>query len=127
MEREPSKNKKILGSSGEAIAAQYLSDNGYKIADRNFRFGKFGEIDIIARQGEYICFIEVKTRSGVLFGMPCESVNKKKQENIRKLAHIYLKSRNLKNENVRFDIVEVFVSKFEPASVGGINLIKNAF
>jgi len=127
MERKSSKNKKILGNSGETMAAQYLSQHGYKIVDRNFRFANFGEIDIIARENEYICFIEVKTRSGVSFGMPCESVNRKKQDNIKKLAYIYLKSHNLKNENIRFDIVEVLVSGPEPALVTEINLIKNAF
>lgn len=116
-------NKKSFGSTGELIATSFLKNNGYTVLAQNFRFGRLGEIDIIARENEYICFIEVKTRSSTLFGMPCESVNRKKQENIIKLAQVYLKQHRLTNSNVRFDVVEVILNK----SLKEINLIKNAF
>lgn len=121
-------NKRSFGSMGEEIAVDYLSKKGYKIITQNYRFSKLGEIDIISLENEYICFVEVKTRTGTLFGMPSEAVNRKKQQNIIKLAQIYLKQNNLQGKNVRFDVVEVIVNKnFGGVSVKEINLIKNAF
>ena len=121
-------NKRSFGSLGEELACSYLSANGYKIAEKNYRVGKLGEIDIIAAEGEYICFIEVKTRTGNMFGTPSESVGRKKQENIRKLAWIYLKFKGLIDKAVRFDIAEVTGCKKDGCFIPeNINIIKNAF
>lgn len=98
-----------IGFLGEDYAANYLENHNFNILERNFRFGKFGEIDIIALENEYICFIEVKTRTSILFGMPSESVNTNKQKKIKSLAQIYLKRKRLLNTNIRFDIIEVFL------------------
>lgn len=117
-------NKKRFGDKGEDIAAHYLIDNGYTILQRNFRAGRLGEIDIIARESEFLCFVEVKARSNVDFGMPSESVNKKKQQKLLRLAYIYLSMTNLSDSNVRFDIVEVIRNADTDYT---INLIKNAF
>ncbi len=116
-------NRCSLGRMGEKIAADYLCRNNYIILDRNYRVGKMGELDIIARELEYICFIEVKTRRNTLFGMPSEAVSIKKRNNIRRLAYAYLKNRNLIDCDVRFDVVEVLIQ----ASGHSINIIKNAF
>lgn len=121
-------NKRSFGSLGEKIAADYLVKHGYKIITRNYRVGRFGEIDIIAREKEYICFIEVKTRTGTFFGMPSEAVNRKKQEVIARLASIYINQYGLYDSNPRFDIVEVLVGrKGGFVKVESINIIKNAF
>lgn len=123
-----SNGKRSFGKAGEQIAADFLRKKGYKIIEQNFRFGKLGEIDIISLENEYICFIEVKTRTGTAFGLPCESVNKRKQRNIIKLAQIYLKENNLTEKNVRFDVVEVIAETIKGSiSVKDINLIRNAF
>lgn len=126
---EPDKKSKIrTGKAGEDIAAEYLAKSGLRILDRNFRFGRFGEIDIIAAEGEYLCFTEVKTRTGIGFGYPSEAVVQKKQKSIRSLAQIYLKLHNLKDAYVRFDIVEVIVRRnAESLETVSVNLIKNAF
>ncbi|RCX20046.1 putative endonuclease [Anaerobacterium chartisolvens] len=116
-------NRCGLGRMGEEIAADYLGRNNYSILDRNYRAGKLGELDIIARESGYICFIEVKTRRNTLFGMPSEAVGFKKRNNIRRLAYVYLKSHNLMDCDVRFDVVEVLIQ----ASGNSINIIKNAF
>jgi len=123
------KNKRqSFGVMGETAAADYLLKHNYKILKRNFRIGRIGEIDIIARENEYICFIEVKTRTGLLFGLPCESVTARKQERIKKLAHLFLCYNNLSNRDIRFDVVEVFVEgKEDRLAVKKINIIKNAF
>lgn len=121
-------NNRSFGLYGEELAAGYLASNGYKILEKNYRSGRLGELDIIASEKEYICFIEVKTRTGTLFGTPGEAVGRRKQDNIRKLAWTYLKLHGLSEKPVRFDIVEVTGRKtdsgFKPDT---INLIKNAF
>jgi putative endonuclease len=123
-----SMNKRSFGKAGERYAAEFLKNNNYKILEKNYRYGRMGEIDIIARENEYICFIEVKSRSNTFFGLPCEAVAVRKQRKIRNLAYIYLKENNLTNENVRFDIVEVILKEEGSSlSVKKINLIKNAF
>lgn len=123
-----SKNKRSFGSLGEKFAEEYLVQNGYKPVVKNYRVGRMGEIDIIARENGYICFIEVKTRSNVLYGLPCEAVNKKKQAVIRRLAQVFISQHKLFDANVRFDIVEVIVEKsIHGLNVKDINLIKNAF
>ena len=121
-------NKRKFGSTGEQLAADYLVKNGFRILDRNYRSGRFGEIDIIAAEKEYICFIEVKTRTSDLFGTPAEAVGYSKRQKIRALAWSYLKSRNLGEQNMRFDIVEVKGKIInEEFNIENINLIRSAF
>lgn len=117
-------SKQRLGAIGEKIAQDFLIDNNYKILKLNYRFSRMGEIDIIAREKEYICFIEVKTRRNTLFGRPSEAVDKRKQARMIKLAYIYLKEHNIKDGNVRFDIVEIL---YKGQNDYTINLIENAF
>ncbi len=113
---------------GEQLAADYLSQNGFRILERNYRSGRFGEVDIIATEKEYICFIEVKTRTGELFGTPAEAVGYAKRQKIRALAWSYLKYRNLGEQNMRFDIVEVTGKNINDEFVlYNINLIRSAF
>ncbi|MCR4434385.1 MAG: YraN family protein [Clostridiales bacterium] len=121
-------NKKSFGNEGENIASDFLARSGYTILDRNFRVGKLGEIDIIAREKDYICFIEVKTRSSVNYGVPSEAVNKRKQQSITRLASIYISRHKLYWHNIRFDVVEVIGNRNqEGVDVQSINLIRNAF
>lgn len=120
--------KKNFGDDGEKAAAEYLSNHGYSILAQNFRFSRMGEIDIIARKNEYICFIEVKTRSSIRYGVPSESVNRKKQERMTRLAYVYLKSKGLRNENIRFDVMEIIAEiRNDEFVVRKFNLIENAF
>jgi len=121
-------NKRSIGNFGEDAAIKYLQDNNYKIITRNYRIGRSNEIDIIARDGDYICFIEVKTRSSIFFGLPSESVNKRKQQKIIYIAGVYLVSKKIINDNTRFDVIEVIISnKNENLELREINHIKNAF
>jgi len=117
-------SKRELGSYGEKIATDFLQKNNYKIICKNFRVGRWGEIDIIARDGEYICFIEVKTRRGLTFGAPSEAVTKSKQANIRKLACVFLDRYDLNDSSIRFDVVEI---RYKSVTDYDVNLIKNAF
>jgi len=115
---------KDIGSLGEEISEIYLTESGYTVLDRNFRC-KTGEIDLIARDGDYICFIEVKTRCGDLFGSPCEAVTFSKQQKISRTAQMYILRKKLFNHFFRFDVIEVILNKENGSS--SIKLIKNAF
>ncbi len=95
-----------LGRNGEERAAVYLDSKGYEILERNFRC-PFGEIDIIAMDGETLCFIEVKTRRSLRFGTPAEAVSRRKEMHIRRCAHVFMSRFRGQYKDVRIDIVEV--------------------
>lgn len=121
-------NKRSFGAEGEKFAAEYLVNNGYRLLDMNYRCGRMGEIDIVASEAEFICFIEVKTRTGSTFGRPCEAVGWKKQENLKRLAWAYLKHKGLTGSNARFDIIEITGDRTGDSLINiKINLIRNAF
>jgi putative endonuclease len=112
-----------LGKRGEDLAAAHLAKLGYKILQRNYR-QKCGEIDIIAKKGESLVFIEVKTRKSDLFGSPAAAVTKRKQIQISRTAQDYLARNKLFDTPAHFDVVSVLL----PA-VGNveIEIIENAF
>lgn len=122
-------NKREIGAIGEKEAAEFLQRNGYTILKTNYRAGRLGEIDIIANENEYICFVEVKTRRTNTFGTPGEAVTRIKQQKIRQIATIYLKNTRKMDTKVRFDVIEILMDKTKANanSVKSINLIKDAF
>ena len=98
-------NKRQTGTSYEIKAEEYLIKKGYKILERNFR-NRSGEIDIIAKDGEYFCFVEVKYRTTNDFGSPLEAVDYRKQNQIRKVAMYYLMKNKLSEWTpCRFDVI----------------------
>lgn len=112
-------NKRAVGSEYELKAAQYLESQGYKILHKNFRC-RFGEIDLIGKSDGYLCFIEVKYRSGIQHGFPSEAVDNRKIRRIVRSALTYLHYNNLPEDTpCRFDIVEILDKDY--------SLIKNAF
>jgi putative endonuclease len=115
-------NKREIGSWGEKLAVDYLVQCGYKIIEKNFRC-KIGEIDIIARDKEYIVFVEVKYRKDISHGYPREAVNFYKQRTISKVALFYLKKNRLFDHSCRFDVLEILGQNTNLQ----ITLIKNAF
>lgn len=116
--------KKEVGAYGEMTAINYLREIGYVIIDKNFR-SRFGEIDIIAKDGDHIAFIEVKSRYDKLFGTPSESVTYYKQLRLYKTAQYYITKKSLHNNFFRFDVIEIlFLHENNKAN---INLIKDAF
>ena len=84
------KLKSKLGDFGEKVAVNYLKEKDYTICERNFRMGRYGEIDIIAEKEGFLIFIEVKTRVSKLYGSPREAVTLAKQRKIRRVAEYYL-------------------------------------
>ncbi len=99
-------NTRSIGNKGEDIATDYLKKHGYKIVERNYNC-TFGEIDIVAKQGAYIVFIEVKSRSSTAFGMPREAVDWHKQQTIIQCSKLWLTTHKLYGSAVRYDVVEV--------------------
>ncbi len=99
-------HKKLLGRKGEELVVKYLKKRGCKILHRNYRT-PFGEADIVAKDGEEIAFVEVKTRSREDYGRPSEAVNKEKQRRYFKIAQFYGLQRG-EEPNARFDVAEVY-------------------
>lgn len=99
-------NRVKLGQLGEAFASKYLQIKGYEIVSRNFRCN-MGEIDIIARLGDAISFIEVKTRAGEGYGYPEEAVTEIKKRHIIKTANYYIMKNDLSEFDVQFDVISV--------------------
>jgi putative endonuclease len=116
-------NKKDFGNWGEHIAADYLKGQGYQLVERNFRC-PYGEIDLIAKEKNIWCFIEVKTRKGCSFGYGYDSVTRMKQKHIGKVAQYYLNKAALYEAPARFDVVSI---DFISANDYQIQLIRNAF
>lgn len=98
------KYKKTFGNLGEDAAVKYLKKKRYIILERNFNVHG-GEIDIIAKKGDYVIFVEVKTRSGEEYGSGLEAVNYTKQQRMKKAAQVYLM--RLGDVPARFDVVAV--------------------
>ncbi len=94
-----------IGREGEKLAVDYLNKKGYKILEKNFRT-KLGEIDIIAKDGNFIVIVEVKRRFSDKFGEPELAVNYRKQQKLKKLALYYLKHIG-KEYPVRFDVIAI--------------------
>ena len=115
MERE---STRAIGRDGEEIAAEYLRNNGYRIVEKNYK-NRFGEIDIIAKDGNTVVFIEVKTRNTPSYGTPSSAVDSKKQQRIGKVALTYLTKKGLTQHPVRFDAVSI--------CDGEIEVIRDAF
>ncbi len=103
------------GWIGEEIASRYLEEKGYKILERNYTKSKL-EADIIAQKGEYIVFVEVKTRKAGSLLSARNSVDRKKQSNIISLANTYILSNRLEL-HARFDIIAIDVNENKQYSI----------
>lgn len=99
-----------LGARGEALAVVHLVAAGMEVVDRNWR-NRHGELDIVARDGDVLVFVEVKTRSGIGYGTPAESVTYTKQTRIRRLALEWLDERGSPWVRLRFDVVAIVMTR----------------
>ena len=113
-----------FGALGERFAAAYLQKIGYKILEKNYK-NEMGEIDIIARDGGEIAFIEVKSRSAQPYLSGKYSVDKRKQFHIMRTASAYIEAKERK-EQPRFDVIEIEIDRSSGRLIN-INHIKNAF
>lgn len=111
-----------VGKAGEEAAVQYLCQHGYRILERNYRC-RFGEIDLIARDGRMLAFVEVKTRRSQKYGPAAAAVTLEKQRHLIKASQTYLIQRKKTDAFCRFDVVTIEMDAQPPH----IELIKDAF
>ena len=120
-------NNRQTGARYEQAAGAYLESLGYRILEYNYRCRQ-GEIDIIAKDGEYLVFCEVKYRTDLSNGLPEEAVDVRKQRVISKCALYYITVHGLSDVPCRFDVVGILGNREgEEASASSIHLYKNAF
>jgi putative endonuclease len=117
-----SRERKHKGARGEDRASEFLVSQGYRILERNFRC-PLGEMDIIARDGTTVVFVEVKTRASLRFGPPHGAVGPEKQKRLTAVALCYLKGQGQLNRPARFDVVAVSLNGTDEQIV----LYRNAF
>lgn len=113
------RNKRRLGAKAEQAVRRYLEQHGIVVMEMNYRCRQ-GEVDVIAKDGAYYVFIEVKYRNSARYGMPQDAVDTRKQYRISKAALYYLYSHGLGEDTpVRFDVAAIIEDK--------MSYIKNAF
>lgn len=115
-----SQNTKRYGDLGEGYAVKLLKKEGYRILERNYR-GRFGEIDIIAKDNDTLVFVEVKTRWSKKYGKPEEAVNKRKLKIIKKVGELYSLTHPTLPKKLRIEVVAIEV---EMGKVTSVKLIK---
>ena len=113
--------KKALGPHGEDVAVTFLQKQGIEILQRNYRCPR-GEIDVVAREGSTLVFVEVKTATTGEFGPPEGWVDSRKQRQVGRIAAAYLQEHRVADTDCRFDVVTV-MGRQDPS----INHIRNAF
>ena len=113
-----------IGELGERVAAVFLRGEGRKVLYRNFRGPKGGEVDIVARDGAVLSFVEVKTRTHDAHGRPLDAVDKEKERLIERGADAWLKLLGTREIPLRFDVVEVVLKDGE---VPEVNVVRDAF
>jgi putative endonuclease len=120
---EEKNGNRSVGERGEAIAEAYLRGQGFTVLEKNYR-GKTGEIDIVAREGDTIVFVEVKARRNLAYGPPQLAVTAFKQRQISRTALTWLAHHKKSNSNARFDVIAILAPDHE---VPQIEHIRNAF
>ncbi|MGH2403684.1 MAG: YraN family protein [bacterium] len=113
-----------LGAIGETAAAAWLEEHGYQVLARNVRT-RYGEIDVVAKLGALVVFVEVKSRTGKEFGHPADAIVAMKQRRLARLAAAYLHRVGLDECSARFDAIAV---RLDPGgALKGIEHIPDAF
>jgi putative endonuclease len=102
--------KDVLGKYGEDLAARHLVGAGFTILARNWRC-EGGEVDIVARDGDALVIVEVKTRTSTAFGSPAEAVTPRKADKLRELALMWLQEHPDGRRAIRFDVISVLAPK----------------
>jgi len=118
--------RRRLGDTGEKLAVEHLVQNGYRIRERNWRFPSLGELDVVAEDGGYLVFVEVRTRRGRSYGTPEDSLTVAKKLRLVQLAMAYRQQHEAEGlpQDERIDVVAVELGKNgQPVR---IELIENA-
>lgn len=116
---------RLRGRWGEDQAAEYLRRKGFRVTDFNWKC-RFGEIDLIAEDGVYLCFVEVKLRKTAAYGSAAAFVDWRKQQRLRTAAELYLAGRPT-GLQPRFDVIEIYAPQGTDTENPGIFHLENAF
>ena len=116
---------KTSGDQGEALAGRYLEERGYTILDRQWRC-RFGELDLVAEDGTYLCFVEVKLRKSAAYGSAGDFVDGRKQSRLRAAAELYL-AKHPTDLQPRFDVIEIYAPQGTNTVNPRIFHLENAF
>ena len=116
---------RLLGRWGEALAADYLRKRGFRILEAGWRC-RFGEIDLIAADRKYLCFVEVKLRKSAAYGGAGEFVDRRKQVKLRTTAELYL-AQSPTQLQPRFDVIEIYAPQGMATPKPEIRHVPNAF
>ena len=116
---------RLLGRWGEERVADYLRTRGWDLLAAGWRC-RFGEIDLIARDGDYLCFVEVKLRRTDAFGSAGAFVDRRKQEKLRATAQLYL-AEHPTGLQPRFDVAEIYAPQGMATRAPRVRLLENAF
>lgn len=117
-------DKDTIGRWGEYLAAQWLCRNGRKVLHHNYRAPQGGEVDIVARHGDTLTFVEVKTRTSDALGRPGEAVTAAKEKLILRGASAWMKLLHRNDMKTRCDVIEIVIRDGEKAD---IRIIEGAF
>lgn len=116
---------RLRGRWGEDQAAEYLRRKGFRVTDFNWKC-RFGEIDLIAEDGVYLCFVEVKLRKTAAYGSAAAFVDWRKQQRLRTAAELYLAGHPT-GLQPRFDVIEIYAPQGTDTENPGIFHLENAF
>ncbi len=117
------RSKSKTGTLGESLAASYLSSHHFHILEHNYRAG-YGEIDIIAKEGNTLVFVEVKTRANTLYGAPEDSVSPQKLFTVTQTAQMYMQSHPKSYASIRIDVIAIML-KLADNSVVSLKHFRN--
>jgi len=113
--------RRTIGKKGEDLAADYLEDMGWRIVDRNWRYSRVGEIDIVAVEPSSgtgtLVFCEVKARSGTGYGEPLEAITRAKLQRLHRLACVWMSTHEMGYDKVRIDAIGVLAPPGAPATI----------
>lgn len=116
---------RLLGQWGEAQAAEFLRQKGFRITAARWSC-RFGEVDLVAEDGDFLCFVEVKLRKNGSFGTPGEFVDRRKQEKLRAAALLYL-AEHPTSLQPRFDVIEIYAPQGQNTQTPELYHWENAF
>lgn len=119
------RDSRLRGRWGETKAAEYLREKGFCITEANWGC-RFGEIDLIAEDGAYLCFVEVKLRKSAAYGSAAAFVDRRKQDKLRAAAMLYLARRPTELQP-RFDVIEIYAPQGVDTDNPEINHLENVF
>lgn len=110
MPAKKSNSRREIGRLGEELAAAYLLRQGYQLVERNYHT-RYGELDLICRQGDQLVFVEVRTRTGTSYGTPEESITRRKLRTLRTLVSVYLSQHPGMSHSLRIDAIAILLDR----------------